>query len=231
MNAVLRRRLDMATRVRDFLRAHKTDVVGEGLGLAKLEELVQRADGLVARQRAGIAAARASALQREGIRDTLQTALLRYLKAVSQAAANENSELVAQFQMPHLNVSHRVFVAAVRGLLGKAKEQKDLLVSHGMQPSLLDDLEASVAEFEKTLEVTRAGRRDHTGATADLEAVAAEIARQVRVLDGLMRYRFRTNAELMGEWAGVRNVLGPIRTKVQQEPAAPAGGSQTPKAA
>jgi len=231
MNAVLRRRLDMATRVRDFLRAHKTDVVGEGLGLAKLEELVQRADGLVAQQRAGIAAARASALQREGIRDTLQTALLQYLKAVSQAAANENTELVAQFQMPHLNVSHRVFVAAVRGLLGKAKEQKDLLVSHGMQPSLLDDLDASVVEFEKTLEVSRTGRRDHMGATADLEAVAAEIARQVRVLDGLMRYRFRTNAELMGEWAGVRNVLGPIRTKVQQEPGAPAGGSQTPKAA
>jgi len=75
-----------------------------------------------------------------------------------------------------------------------------------------------------TLEVSRSGRRDHMGATADLEAVAAEISRQVRVLDGLMRYRFRTNAELMGEWAGVRNVLGPIRAKE-------AGGSQTPKAA
>ena len=229
MNKVLQRRLDMATRVRDFLRAHKTDVVGEGLGLAKLEELVQRADGLVARQRAGIAA-RAATLQREGISDTLQTALLRYLKAVSQAAASENSDLVAQFQMPHLNVSHRVFVAAVRGLVAKATEQKDLLVSHGMQPSLLDDLGATLNEFEQTLEVSRAGRRDHMGATADLEAVAAEIAKLVRVLDGLMRYRFRSNAELMGEWAGVRNVLGPFRSKVQQEPASPAGG-QTPKAA
>ena len=69
MDKVLRGRLDMATRVRDFLRAHKVDVVGEGLGLAKLEELVQRADGLVARQRAGIAATRAATLQREGIRD------------------------------------------------------------------------------------------------------------------------------------------------------------------
>jgi hypothetical protein len=73
-------------------------------------------------------------------------------RSQSQAAANKNSELVAQFQMPHLNVSHRVFVAAVRGLLGKAEEQKDLLVSHGMQPSLLDDLEAAVVELEKTLE-------------------------------------------------------------------------------
>lgn len=231
MDKVLRGRLDMATRVRDFLRAHKVDVVGEGLGLAKLEELVQRADGLVARQRAGIAATRAATLQREGIRDTLQTALLRYLKAVSQAAATENSDLLAQFQMPHVNVSHRVFVAAARGLLTKATEQKDLLVSHGMQPSLLEDLGATLAEFEQTLEASRAGRREHVGARADLDAVAAEIVKQVRVLDGLMRYRFRNNADLMGEWASVRNVLGPFRSKGQKPPESPAGGSQAPKAA
>ena len=70
----------MATRVRDFLRAHQTDVVGEGLGLAKLEELVQRADGLVEQQRAGVATARSTAMQRQQIRDTLQTGLLKYLR-------------------------------------------------------------------------------------------------------------------------------------------------------
>ena len=42
MDARLRRRLEMAERVRDFLRAHQTDGVGQGLGLAKLEELLQR---------------------------------------------------------------------------------------------------------------------------------------------------------------------------------------------
>ena len=235
MNKILRIRLDMATRVRDFLRAHKTDVVGEGaggaggLGLAKLEELVQRADGLVAKQRAGLAATRSTPMQRRRIRDTLQTALLRYLKAVSVAAAKENTDLLAHFQLPHANVSHRGFLAAVQVMLAKATEQKDLLVSHGMQPSLLDDLGTTLAEFEQTLEGSRAGRRDHMGATADLKAIAAEINEQVRVLDGLMQYRFRDNAELMGEWAGVRNVLGPFKSKTQ--PQAPAEGNQSPKAA
>jgi len=42
-------------------------------------------------------------------------------------------------------------------------------------------------------------------ASADLEVVAAEIAEQVRVLDGLVRYRFGDKAELMGAWASVRN--------------------------
>src|SRR2546422_40274 len=37
-----------------------------------------------------------------------------------------------------------------------------------------------------------------TGARADLRAVMAEISEQVKVLDGVVRYRFGDNAELMG---------------------------------
>jgi len=50
---------------------------------------------------------------------------------------------------------------------------------------LLGDLAAALGELEKTIEATRAGRRDHpslrsgqvVGASADLNAVAAEIHR------------------------------------------------------
>ena len=46
----------MAVRVRDFLRAHRTDGVPEQAALARLEELVQRAEVLVGQQRAGVVA-------------------------------------------------------------------------------------------------------------------------------------------------------------------------------
>jgi len=46
------------------------------------------------------------------------------------------------------------------------------------------------------------------------------------LLDGLVRFRFGENRELMGAWASARNVLGPFKTKNAPE----AGGSQ-PKAA
>jgi len=49
------------------------------------------------------------------------------------------------------------------------------------------------------------------------------------LLDGVVQYRFGDDAELMGAWASVRNVLGPFKPKEQQPPGA--GGSQTPKAA
>ena len=35
----------------------------------------------------------------------------------------------------------------------------------------------------------------------------------MRLLDGLVRYRFGDNVELMGAWASARDVEGPFRSK------------------
>ena len=114
-----------------------------------------------------------------------------------------------------------------RAILEKATAQKDALVSLGMSVQVLDELAKALGEFEQTLEATRAGRRGHVGASAELEALDREIAEQVKLLDGLVRYRFGDNAELMGAWASARNVLGPFKPRGEEE----AGGGKTPKAA
>jgi hypothetical protein len=67
--------------------------------------------------------------------------------------------------------------------------------------------------------------------------VAADISKQLRLLDKVVRYRFGDNAELMGAWESARNpslrsgqvVAGSFQTK--NEPESGAGGSETPKAA
>src|SRR6266576_2088959 len=66
-----------------------------------------------------------------------------------------------------------------------------------------------------------------TGASADLRAVMAEVSEQVKVLDGVVRYRFGNNAELMGAWASVHSVVGPFWTHTKPQ----VGGGETPKAA
>ena len=227
MLAVLRRRLEMAVRVRDFLRAHRTEGNqgggAEAAAFARLEELLARAEVLAAQQRAGVVAQRGSTAQRAEVRRALQSQLLRYLSAVGRVAARQNTELGAQFRLPATRATNQAFLTLARGMLTKATEQEDLLVSHGMSEQLLDDLAAALTAFEQTLEATRAARREHVGASADLDAVFSEISQQVRLLDGLVRYRFGDNAELMGAWASARNVEGPFRSKAE-----PAAGSVTP---
>jgi hypothetical protein len=57
--------------------------------------------------------------------------------------------------------------------------------------------------------------------------LCAEMVEHLRLLDGVVQYRFGDDAELMGAWRSARNVLGPFKTKSEPE----AGGGQTPKAA
>ncbi|HYU89367.1 MAG TPA: hypothetical protein VE966_02905 [Gemmatimonadales bacterium] len=225
MLAVLRRRLEMAVRVRDFLRAHRADGIqgGEAAALARLEELLTRAQVLAAQQRAGVLARRGSTEQRAVVRRALQSQLLTYLSAVGRVAAGDNPELGAHFRLPATRATNQAFLTLGRGMLKKATEQKELLVGRGMSEQLLDDLAAALTQFEQTLEATRAARREHVGASADLESVVAEICLQVRLLDGVVRYRFGRNAELMGAWASARNVEGPFRSK-----AGPVAGALTP---
>jgi hypothetical protein len=210
MDARLRRRLEMAVRVRDFLRTHRTDGVAESAVLARLEQLIDRAHMLAAQQRAGIVAARASTELRGEVRRTLRSKLLLYLSAVGGVAANENAELGAQFRLPKVG-PNQAFVTMARGMLEKATAHKDLLVQRGMSDTLLADITAAIQEFEQSLEATRASRLEHVGASADLHSVMAEISEQVKVLDGIVRYRFGDNAELMGAWASAHNVVGFVR--------------------
>jgi hypothetical protein len=212
MNAELRRRFEMAVRVRDFLRAHPTEGA-EAAALTHLEQLLGRVDALIALQQDGILASRAATLQRAQLRLTLQSTLLRYLARVGTVAARENPELGAIFRLPHVRITDQAFLTLARAMVQNAAAHKQLLTSRGLSEKLLDEVSAAVGEFEKSLEATRAGRREHVGATADLRAVAAEISEQVLLIDGLVRYRFGDDAMLMGSWASARNVLGPFRSR------------------
>jgi len=226
MRTDLRRRLEMAVRVRDFFRTHQTAGATQEGAVAKLEQLVERAESMAAQQRAGVVAARGATEHRAEVRRALEVSLLRYLSAVGAAASRGDAELAAQFRIPKPGGGNQVFLTWARGMLNKALANKALLVGRFLSAKLLDDLGTALTEFEKTLEVTRAGRLDHTGATADFRAVLGEISEHLRVLDGLVRYRFGDDAEVMGAYTSARNVVGPTRSQKNPE----AGGG-TPAAA
>jgi hypothetical protein len=220
----------MAERVREFLRTHLTDGVGQGIGLDKLEALLARAKVLADQQRVGVQAARAAVRHRTEVRRALQGKVLRYLRVVERMGAKVKGELANQFPLPPQNASQEALLSAARVTLAKATAEKDVLVSLGMSADVLDELAAAVSEFEQTLEATRVGRREHVGASADLEAVASEIAEQIQLLDGVVQYRLGDNAELMAAWHSARNVLGPFKPKGQQQDPGE-GGSGTSQAA
>src|SRR3954464_842625 len=148
MRAQLRRRLEMAERGRDFWRPHPTDGVGQGLGLAKLEELLERAQVLAGQQAVGVARTRRATKHRQEAKRALQRKILRYLRVVGQVAAKQNGELANEFPLPPRNASHEALLTAARATLEKATAQQQVLVTLGMSQKVLEDLARVMSEFE-----------------------------------------------------------------------------------
>ena len=210
MKASLRRRFEMGMSVYEFLRAHPPEGAA-AVAMERLHQLLERAEGLGLQQRGGMAESRSSKTHRDRVRQALQSKLLLYLSVLAAGMEDEHTELRVALRLPRHRLPHRAFLTLARVMLEKATEHRALLMSHGMSETLLDDLAAAIAEFEHSLELTNAGQRRQLGATADLKAVASEISRQVRVLDGWVRYRYGENPELMAAWASAHNVIGPSR--------------------
>lgn len=211
MNGEVSVKLDTAAMVRDFLRAHPLEGTSYITSLARFEELLERAEELASQYRAGVIMARAASAQRRELRHVLQSELLPHLVGVGRLAAKSRAELDRQFTLPRGNQTHRAFLTAAKGMLAKAEGQKEALVDEGMSETLLEDLSKAVTGFEAASEASGAGRRDHVGARIELEGVTAAIMERIGVLDGLVRYRFRKDGELLAAWESARNVKGPSR--------------------
>jgi hypothetical protein len=222
MNSDIRRKLDMAARVREFVAARVATDPGYQPVLTRLEELLTRAAGILGRQHQGAVAARGASARRRDIRRTLHAQLVHYLVAVGSIAAKDQADLAARFRLPSTNASHAAFLTAVKALLAAGESQKDLLVQAGMSATLLEELTRMVADFEAASEAARTARRDHIGARVDLQVISTDLAQQVKLADGITRYRFGADPEVMAEWKAARRLLGQPRNG-EVAPAPPDG--------
>jgi len=91
-------------------------------------------------------------------------------------------------------------------------------VSQGMSETLLDDLAATIGEFEQTLEATRAGRREHVGASADLVAVGRRDREQVAVAGRAGAVSVRGECRADGAWASAGTVRARSRRRRWRRP-------------
>jgi hypothetical protein len=203
----------MATRVRDFARA----------------------DVLATQQREGLIAARGAIFRRGNLRKKIRTEMLPHLVRVGEVlAARERSELIGRFRQLSAGEPDRTFITAAKAMHAEASAAKDAFVRLGLADALLGQLGQVLTEFESMVAEFNASRREHIGARAELEAVMKDIGEVVRVLDGLNRYRFGSDPNLMAVWNAARDVFGPFRSKPAEgtpgDGASPPSGGVAPAA-
>lgn len=216
MRSTTRRKLEMAVRVRDFTRAHPFSDPVHAAVVARFEERLARAQALAVQEQAGRLDAASASRHRREVRRGLETELMRYVVRVGEMVARERPELAGRFKAPEHSANNAVFLARAWDLLNLAKANQELLASHGLTSTQLDNLGSAVTRFEGSTEKANAGRREHVGARADLSSVTTDLLELVGLLEVLNHTRFHDDAELLASWESARNVAGPSRAKSDQ---------------
>ena len=207
MNRHISRRLEMAVRVRDFSETHPSTDPSFVTVLGRLKESIDRMVELSGQQVGGFLSRHSSSLRRRDIRRRLRDGLLRHLVTVAEDASAEKPELGAKFELPAHNLSHVRFQTVARRMLEQGEAERELLVKHGLSDTLLGDLAAAVAEFDASVAETNSGRQDHILAGAELSTVSDEVVQLVGMMDGLNRYRFQKEPQLLVAWESARHIV------------------------
>jgi hypothetical protein len=224
MNARTRRKLEMGARALEFSRAHPDDSPGYTAALAQLAEQLARSEQLAGQQQQGVAEVRAASARKRDLRRSIRQRQLVHVARAAQRAAREVPELAQKFALRREPIPYLTFRTLATTIVAEAQKQKELLVKHGLVERVLDSLTEELKEFDQVMGEGAEGRRMHI--------VADEVVEIVRVLDGLNRFRFADDPDLLAAWRAASNVIGPPKAaeKTTAPDAPPSGGATKPAA-
>jgi hypothetical protein len=213
----------MGTGAKDFSVTHPMESAGYKAAVAGLGNALAEAGMLEIQQREGIIMERSGGAVRRELMERMREVHLPHLAHSARRAEREEPDLTRQFRFKPTSDSIGGRRAAAGSMLEAAQSHQDVLVRHGMDESVLNDLVQALAEFDAATERCIAGRAAHVGASARLRAVGQEIVGLVRVIDGLNRVRFKNDESLLAQWISMSTVRAAPKGS-SAEPAPVSGG-------
>ncbi len=147
---------------------------------------------------------------------------------VANAAAEEQPELTREFRMPSISASHMLYRTVARTLLEKGVAKRELLLKYWLGETLLDDLRKAVDELDASVVETVEGKQRHILARSELRALSDEVMQLVGVLDGVNRYRFAREPQLLAAWDWAKHVVGGSQVEGPQTPPDVPSGPEVP---
>jgi hypothetical protein len=234
MNRQVRLKVEMGAHALEFSQAQPdTEPAMQG-AVSKLEQLLRQANAAAVSQRDGLIQVHAASALKEELRRKMGLGI-GHMAEVGRAAARERQELATTFRFKPDATSFRTFLTACRAMVEAAEAHKDTLVKFGQVQSVVDEFKQQLDQFDAAITQGNEGRAAHVGATLELQSVAQEIARTVRVMDARNRQRFAGDPQLLGAWLYASTVHGKSRAGSDSSPApsdgaAPAGSESRPAA-
>ena len=232
MTDFISRILDMVLRALIFLRANPSDDPAFTTNVTRLETDAARLQELAAMERNGHIEAGAAVIgKKEGKANILDA--LNVLSRLAVIATREVPELPVRLTIPKPSSGAQKLITGARTVVTQARAQQELLTRYGMSSGFLDQLSTTIDQYERAVSAKSSGVNTHIGAAAEMEAVASEISRLVKVLDAVQRPSLRHDPQKRAAWKAARTVVRHTAKPADapaETPNPPAAGSESPAA-
>jgi hypothetical protein len=211
MNQEFGRKYNMGTRALAAHEALPDSDPGNTAAAAKLKEMTERFAIVAAAQRNGMVDVHAGAEETRRLRRAMISGPIANLAKVGQLAAQENHEVGKTFRFKPDASTLLAFRTAAGSMAEAAETHRDVLVKYGLAVPVLEEFKQMLERFDAAVALGKNGRTAHVAATRELEALASQIVKTVRVMDVRNRQRFQGNQELLGSWISATKILGAPR--------------------
>ena len=222
-----RQRVEMLTRVENFGTTYGQLFPESSLAQPAFAAIAAAIDQIQAQQ---VAEKTATVSARAARSRSARAALVERLAKVAATArviSTTNSELGDHFTLTPAATDPELLTTA-QGFARNAAPFAAAFVAHGMAPTFLEDLQASIATFEQARLTRGKGRNEQTAARAGIRKAMAAARAAVRTLDVIIANHAGLDTAVREVWARDRRISTP---RVSSKNAAPAAAEDKPAAA
>ncbi|HEX8179539.1 MAG TPA: hypothetical protein VF525_08350 [Pyrinomonadaceae bacterium] len=195
------RRLEMFIRARQFGAAHKTAFPADTRGgevLAQLNTVITDLEGHASKQASGQRAAKEGTTLKSGARAALREDL-EAISRTARALALTTPGLDDKFRLPR-NAGEQAWLAAARSFAQDAAPLKSEFLRRGLPADFLEDLNASIAALEASINNRAQQTGTRVAATVAIDAAIDAGMNAVRELHAIVHNIFRDDPATLAEW-------------------------------
>ena len=218
----IRLKVDAAGRALAFSLQHPATNVGHIAAVARLQDLLERAESFAQQEIVGAKTSVSAAQEKQKLRVRIR-ADLAALSSIAFVAKQGPSKLPKGFELPSLKASDLKFLADSRVIVAFCQDHAALLETYGLPQDFLESVSHEIETFGAEMARRLSGEQMHVGASGGLQDFGEELMQALDHLDALNRIRFRDSVELSTAWKSARHIAWPHRKQPNHpDPSAPA---------
>lgn len=202
-----RRRYDMFVRVRQFGVENTADFPAGTIGAVQFNEIrsiINLIDQLAANQTASFGDARFAFVGKDTARENVRDDISEIART-ARSMVYQFPGIDVKFRMPRGNNDQQL-LAAARAFHAEATPQSADFIAYGLPADFLTDLQTDIDTFEAALEPTSAAIDAQVEATAEIGAAVRRGMVAVRILNGVVRNRYRNDVGKLAAWTSASHI-------------------------